>query len=95
MRRATESVGAVIDELHVDTEIALAQQLDRHLQGVAIFARYAYEIALNGSLHLQLAVLNLFDDFAGFLGGDALLQRDLLPHRLAGGGNRLRRRRAP
>ena len=58
----------------------LAQQLDDRLQRVAVAAGDAHEIALDGGLHLQLAVLDLLDDLARLLDGDALLQRDLLPH---------------
>ena len=51
------------------------------LQDIAILAADAHEIALDGSLDLELAVLDLLDDLARLFGGDALLQRDLLAHR--------------
>src|SRR3974377_874019 len=90
IRRAlyqVRSVGAVVGELHVDAEVRLAQQLDHRLQHVAVAAGYAHEIALNGSLHLQLAVLDFLDDFARLFGGNPLLQRDLLAHAGTGRGN--------
>src|SRR5271157_515469 len=83
------SVGAIVGELHVDAEIGLAQQLDDLLEGVAVAAGDAHEIALDGGLHPELAVLDLLHDLAGFFGGDALLQRDFLAHGGPGGGNDL------
>src|SRR5271157_4327487 len=83
------SVGAVVGELRVDAEIGLAQQLDDLLESVAVAAGDAHEIALDGGLHPELAVLDLLHNLAGFFRGDALLQRDLLAHRGAGGGNDL------
>ncbi len=65
------------------------KQRDGGLQGVAIFAGDAHEIALDGDLDLQLAVLDLLHDVARLLGGDSLLQGDLLLHGGAGGGNDL------
>src|SRR5215831_7680100 len=86
-KRGARSVGTVIGELHVDAEIALAQQLDNRLQHIAVLARHAHEVALDRGLHLQLAVLDLLDDLARLLRSDALLQRDLLPHGGPRGGN--------
>src|SRR5450759_2978613 len=88
MRRGT-SIRAVVDELQVDAEIGVAQQLDGRLQGVAVLAGYAHEIALDGGLHLQLAVLDLLDQLAGLLDGDSLLHGDLLLDRGSGRGDDL------
>src|SRR6185503_6604454 len=86
IRRGT-SVGAVIGELHVDAEIALAQHLDHRLQDVAVASRDPHKIALDRRLHLQLAVFDLLDDLARFLGWDPLLQRDFLLDGRTGGRN--------
>src|ERR1039457_3255997 len=80
IRRAT-SIRAVVDELRVDAEIALAEQLDCSLENVAVFAGNAREVTIDGSLHFELAVLDLLDDLARLFDGDALLERDLLFHR--------------
>src|SRR5215471_2478864 len=87
MRRATRLVGPVIGELHVDTEIAAAEQRDRLLERVSIASAHAHHIGLNGRLHLQLAVLDFLDDLAGFLDWNPLLQGDLLFHRGPGCGD--------
>src|SRR5436309_2454201 len=71
MRRAT-SVGAEVDELHVDAEIALAEQLDHRLEHIAILAGDPHKVALDRGLHLELAVLDLLDDLARLLDGDPL-----------------------
>src|SRR5579872_4363199 len=71
-------VGPEIDKLHIDAEIAAAQQLNHLLQGVPVAAANAHQIRLNGSLYLQLAVFDLLDDLPRLLDGDALLQADFL-----------------
>src|ERR1017187_1184437 len=81
IRRAT-LIGAEIDELQIDPEIGAANQLNGGLERVAVLAGDAHEIALNRSLDLQLAVLDLLDDVLGLLRGDALLHGDFLPHGL-------------
>src|ERR1035438_10318136 len=81
------SNGPVIGELHVDAEIGVAQQLDDALQCVAVATADAHQVALDGGLHLQFAVLDLAHDLARLLDGNALLQRDLLLHRGAGRRN--------
>src|SRR5690242_11023884 len=79
-------IGPVVSELHVDPEIARAQQLHHVLQRVAILAGDAQEVALDRCLDFLLAVLDHFHDVARLLDGDALLQADLLAH--AGSGRR-------
>src|ERR1700680_1374203 len=86
MVRAT-SIGAVIGELHVDAEIALAKQLDHRLQRIAVAAGNTHKIALDRGLYFQLAVLDLLDDFARLFSGDALLHGYLLAHRGTRGRN--------
>src|ERR1022692_463434 len=81
------SNGPVIGELHVDAEIGVAHQLDDALQCVAVATADAHQVALDGGLHLQFAVLDLAHDLARLLDGNALLQRDLLLHRGAGRRN--------
>src|ERR1041385_405954 len=76
IRRAT-SVRAVVDELHVDPEIALAQQLDGRLEHVAVTAGDPHKVAVDRGLYLELAVLDRLDDLARLFDWDALLQRDL------------------
>ena len=66
-------VGPVIGELHVDAEIRIAEQLDGLLQDVAVAPADAHQVALNGGLHFQLAVLDFLDDLAGLLDRNALL----------------------
>src|ERR1019366_7494742 len=88
------SVRPVVGELQVDAEIVVAEQLDGRLQGVAVLARHAHEIALYGGLHLQLAVLDFLDELAGLFDGDSLLHGDLLLNRGPGGGNDLAVRQA-
>jgi len=73
-------VGPVVGELHVDPEIARAQQRHYFLQGIAILAGNAHQIPLDGRLDLLLAILDRLHDVARLLDGDALLQADLLPH---------------
>src|ERR1035438_2902289 len=51
---------------------------DDGLQDVAVAAGDADEIALDGSLHFELGVLDGLDDFAGLLRSDPLLQVDFL-----------------
>src|ERR1035441_1855827 len=81
------SNGAVVGELDVDAEVGVAQQLDYALQGVAVATADAHQVALDGRLHFQFAVLDLAHDLARLLDGNALLQRDLLFHRGAGRRN--------
>ena len=70
----------------------LLQQLHHGLQVVLVLAADPQLVALDGGLDLELRALDELDDLAGLLGGDALLQRDLLAH---GAAERLvdRRRR--
>src|SRR5579862_5486740 len=82
----TGLVGAVVGELHVDAEVFTAQQRDHFLQRVAIFARDPHQVALDGRLHLLLAVFNHFHNLARLFGGNALLQRDFLANAGPGGG---------
>ncbi len=64
-------VGAIVGELHVDAEIFPFQQRDYFLERIAIFAGDAHKVALDGSLHLLLAVLDHSShDLARFIGGD-------------------------
>ena len=44
-----------------------AQQVHHFLQGVAILAGNAHQVALDRRLHFLLAVLDHLHDFAGFL----------------------------
>ena len=60
-------VGTVICELQLDSEIGLAEHLNDFLKNVAALATDAYNVALDGGLHLHLAVLDLLDDLFGLL----------------------------
>src|SRR5204862_2951487 len=82
---ALEGSFAEIDVLQRLLELEAAQQRDRVLQIVALFAGDAQFAALHGGLHLQFAVLDLARELAGEIGADALAQRDRLPHGVAGG----------
>src|SRR5271157_3438119 len=84
--KACPSVGSIVGKLHVDAEIALLQHGDDFLQRVAVFAADAHQVALNGSLHFLLRVLDDLDNLARLLDGDALLHGDALAHRRSGGG---------
>src|SRR5207302_2790346 len=75
----------VIRELHVDPKIFLPQGPHDLLQGVAVFAAYAHQITLNGSLNLLLAALDFLYDLTRLLGRNALLHRYLLANRAGGG----------
>src|SRR6266480_4931284 len=79
-----------VRELHGDAEVALAQKLDDRLQLVLLLARDAHLVALDGDLHPELRVLHQPDDLARLVGGDALLEVDLL----LGGAHRPRLWRA-
>src|SRR5580700_9135517 len=52
------SVGAIVGELHVDSEIVAAQQRDDLLQRIAIFAGDAHYVALDRSLDFLFAVFD-------------------------------------
>src|SRR5271169_3238226 len=67
------SIGAVIGVLHVDAEVGFAQEVHHFLERVAILTGDAHEVALDGRLHLLLAVLDDAHDLARLLDGDALL----------------------
>src|SRR5213594_3368705 len=79
-----------VRELHGDAEVALAQELDDRLQLVLLLARDPHVIPLDGDLDLELGVLHQLHDLARLVGGDALLEVDLL----LGGAHRPRLRRA-
>src|SRR6059036_2213328 len=79
-----------VRELHGDTEVVLAEELHDRLQLVLLLARDAHLVALDGDLHPELRVLHQPDDLARLVGGDALLEVDLL----LGGAHRPRLRRA-
>src|SRR5947208_3091801 len=67
-----------VRELHGDAEVALAQELDDRLQLVLLLARDPHLIALDGDLHLELAVLHQLHDLARLVGRDTLLEVDAL-----------------
>src|SRR5438876_286299 len=79
-----------VRELHGDAEVALAQKLDDRLQLVLLLARDPHLVALDGDLHPELRVLHQPDDLARLVGGDALLEVNLL----LGGAHRPRLWRA-
>ena len=81
-----ELVGAEVGELEVDAEVSAAEHGHDLLEDVAVFADDADGVALDGGLGFELGVLDDGDDFFGVLGGDALLELDLLADGGVGGG---------
>ena len=79
-------VGAEVGELEVDAEVSAAEHGHDLLEDVAVFAGDADGVALDGGLGLELGVLDGGDDLLGLLGGDALLELDLLADGGVGGG---------
>src|SRR5688572_14640437 len=76
----------VVAKLQRDAEIFRSQRLHGALQIVFRRRADAHLIALDRGLHLlQLEILQVFDDLPGRVGRNALLQRNYLPHRAAGG----------
>src|SRR2546429_8072301 len=73
-------VGPVIGKLHVDAEVFAFKSRDDLLQCVAIFAAYAHGVTLDGSLHLQLRILNELHNFTCLFDRNALLQLHSLAH---------------
>src|SRR5262245_3672930 len=67
-----------VRELQRDAEVVPAQQLDHGLQIILLLTRHPHLIALDGDLHLELGVLDQLHDLTRLVGGDALLQVDLL-----------------
>ena len=78
-------VGAEVGELDLDAVVSAAKDAHDLLEDVLILGDDADGLALDGGLRLELGVLDGGDDLLGVLAGDALLQLDLLAHRLAGG----------
>ena len=80
-RPAPVALSAIVAELERDAEVLLPQHAHDFLQVVFRRRGDAQLIALDGRLYLlQLGVFDELDDVARLLGGDALLQRDLLSH---------------
>src|SRR5215813_13177912 len=73
-------VAPVIGELHVDPEIAPAQERDDLLQGVAVFAAHPDGIALNRCLDFFLRILDDPHNLFRFFCRDTLLHGDFLAH---------------
>ena len=71
---------AVVEKLHVDAQILVAQELDDRLQLVSVAAEYPDLRLLNLCLHLALGPLDELDDLPRLFDGDALLQLDPLPN---------------
>src|ERR1044072_6483613 len=69
-------IRAVIRKPHVYVEILLLQKRDDLLKRIAVFARYAHEIAVDRSLHSEFGVLDVLHYVARLFDGDALLKRD-------------------
>ena len=55
------------------------------LQGIAILAADPHDIGLDGRLRFLLRILDQLHDLPRLFDGDALLERDFLFHRTAGG----------
>src|SRR5262249_37032242 len=68
----------LICELDGDAEVGFAQEPHDRLEIVALLAADAQLIALDGDLDLQLRVLHALHHLARLVGGDALLEIDLL-----------------
>ena len=87
--RATPyAAAASVAEIHILQrllELQPAYQRDRLLQIVALLARDPELVALDRSLHLELAVLDRADDALAEFLIDALAQRHGLAHALPGG----------
>ena len=58
-------------------QIRFTQHGNHSLQIIAFLAGYPQFVALDGGLHFQLGVFDHFDQLAGHIGIDALLNRDL------------------
>src|SRR5213593_2298346 len=67
-----------VRELHGDAEVVLAEQRHDRLQLVLLLARDPQLVTLDGDLDLELRVLHQLHDLARLVGGDALLEVDLL-----------------
>src|SRR5450830_820020 len=75
---------AVVCELQGHAEVAPLQERDDGLKVVAVLARNADLVALDGRLDLDLRFLDRLDDLPGFLRRNPLLHLHGLPH----GGSR-------
>src|SRR5688572_1522108 len=53
---------AIVGKLHINAEVLLFKEGDDLLKGVAVFAGYAHEIAIDRGLHPQLRFFDIFDD---------------------------------
>ena len=72
-------VGTVIRELELDAEVRLAEKLDHFLEQVATLSADAHQVALDGSLNSDLAVLDGPDDIFALLDSKSGLNGDFLP----------------
>src|SRR6476469_8302973 len=77
--RGPSSVAEVV-ELHVDGEHVrvLPEQRDRLLEIILVLAGDPQRVTLDGSLNLELAVLEQLDELLALLHRDALLERERL-----------------
>src|SRR3989338_8588963 len=82
---STAVPSAVVGELHVEVQGAVAQGLDRPLQFVLVPALDPDLVRLDGRLDLEPAPLEDLDDLLRLILRDPLLQGDLLPEAAAGG----------
>jgi hypothetical protein len=76
--------GAHIHELQFDAKIPPFEKLHDFLQIIDFFARDPHLVLHDLGLDLEFAVFDKLDDFLAFFLGNALYDRDPLPHRAAG-----------
>ena len=76
---------AKVDELKRLIDAQRFHKSDNRLQIVALFARNAQFVALDGHLHFGFGILNRFGNFLGDLLFDALFDGNGLPHHRARG----------
>src|SRR5215831_21340667 len=83
--RSPTIVSTVIRELQGKAELPSLEHRDDRLEVVLVAAGDPDLVRLDRRLHLELAVLDGFDDLLGLLRRDPLLDLDRLADRSAGG----------